>query len=140
MDKIFVCLCCALVLFGANAQQTNPANGKNLHDREWGHYYLKKKKQQNSVAWILPGAGTALLAVGTNIYTSDHQVSNGTNSSTGELTIIGGAVLSVISLPFFISAARNAGRAEVLLRSEKELSGLRQSKRLSLSVVFPLRK
>jgi hypothetical protein len=91
-------------------------------------YYLKKSKNQKTIAWVLLGTGTTLaiigLVAGTNevansyypFLTDEEASSIGTD---GALLVIGAAI-DVASIPFFISAGKNKRRAaEVAISNQK---------------------
>ena len=85
-------------------------------------FYTLKKKNNETAAWILLGAGTALVAGG-------YAVVNSTNNSKslgegmvratgGGLMIIGGGGAVITSIPLFISAGKNKRKAILSLKGE----------------------
>lgn len=73
-----------------------------------GEFYLQKSKDQKRAAWILLGGGTALAVAGAI------QIGNTSfwsNDNSGYVLFSVGTVAGLISVPLFISSARNARRA-----------------------------
>ncbi|CAN5826764.1 hypothetical protein BH10BAC2_BH10BAC2_49020 [soil metagenome] len=81
--------------------------------------YLKKSKTQKTVAWVLLGAGTSMIVGG--IIAGRNAVDDVSfdEASNGAALIGGGLVVDLVSIPFFISGARNKGRAmSVTMRND----------------------
>ena len=105
-------LLCALVCATIVSAQVAPgAAPKQMTDRELGEFYLKKSKGQKTTGWALLGGGMVMYVVGISVAVND-------DSGTGAVAALLGSFATVASIPFFISSARNKGRAEVLLRHE----------------------
>jgi len=64
--------------------------------------YLKKSNRQKSAAWILAGAGTLSVILGTIQVNPDYGENN--NNS---FFLVGGLVAIGVSVPLFIASARN---------------------------------
>ena len=77
-------------------------------------YYLNKSKNQKTAAWILAGLGGAMMVGGAIGFAQNFEVF-GPGGETEAAIMIAGAPVALASIPFFISAARNKGRAEVLV-------------------------
>lgn len=71
--------------------------------------YLKKSRRQKRTAWILLGAGSAMIITGiAGAYSADDPIS----SAVSFVFISGtGIVTSLISIPFFAASKRNKKRA-----------------------------
>src|SRR5215203_675829 len=80
-----------------------------LSDYDLGTYYLKQNKQQKTIGWVLLGAGVALTIVGAQQTANDLF----SESSGGETLLIIGNLSTIASIPLFLSAAKNRGRAEI---------------------------
>ncbi|MBK6936002.1 MAG: hypothetical protein IPH18_03310 [Chitinophagaceae bacterium] len=92
-------------------QEATPGNQLTRED------YLKKSKNQKTVAWVLLGGGAAMAVAGgiwfgesfsIDIFGPDEDNSEG---AAGAVMVAGVAAM-VASIPLFISSARNKGRAE----------------------------
>jgi hypothetical protein len=88
---------------------------RRLSDVELGHQYLKKSKSQKTAAWILLGAGTIGVIASAAVITDNYYESSGTGS---EAIYFLSSMSMIASVPLFITAAKNKGRAEILLRYE----------------------
>ena len=81
------------------------------HDQS---YYLTKSKNQQKTGWILLAGGTAMVAIG--VITGNAQTGSDDYSipdSSGFL-IVGGILVDLISIPLFVSSAKNARTAATL--------------------------
>ena len=79
-------------------------------------YYLKKSKNQKTVAWCMLGGGVAMATIG--LVLVDKQINDDLSSFNNLGTAGGSAILGIAgigtalgSIPFFISSAKNARRA-----------------------------
>lgn len=106
-----------------------------MSDLELGHYYLHKSKSQKTIAWLLLGGGVILSVAGNISYENSFWEES---TSGAEVMMLAGTVASIVSIPLFISAARNKGRAEILLRHENIPLGLKREKSFSLGIAFAL--
>ena len=125
-------LCMLCVAAGLSAQQrTTP-----MSDLELGQYYLSKSKSQKTIAWILLGGGMALYIGGIAAY-SDIYDDQDTEAAVMALT---GSIATIASIPLFITAAKNKGRAEILLRNQNVPMGFKSSRGLSIGIGIPIGK
>src|ERR1044072_8806263 len=69
--------------------------------------YLKKSKTQKTVAWVLLGAGTAMTIGGVIAGRNGVDDIDPNEATNGAALIVGGIVLDIASIPFFISGAKN---------------------------------
>ena len=76
-------------------------------------YYLDKSKSQKTAAWIFAGAGTAMIIGGAIGFSQNFEVF-GPGGETEALIMVAGVPVALASIPFFISASRNKGRAEAM--------------------------
>ena len=76
--------------------------------------YFKKSKRQKTTAWVLLGAGVALITTGLLLQSYDNDLNNLTQDITG--IGIGGAgiVCTLISVPVFLASTRNKRKAAAL--------------------------
>lgn len=79
-------------------------------------YYLEKSKSQKKTGWRILGAGLGIAAIGGIVQLQhENQASNSFDFDfTGAYIAIGGGVLCVASIPFFVSAAKNKKMAVAL--------------------------
>jgi hypothetical protein len=94
-------------------------------------YYLQKSKSQKTTAWILLGTGLGIAAVGGVVQLIE--VSNSGSwltDYTGAYIAIGGGMVALTSIPFFISSSKyrekaasvTIGNQNILLPSTKGFS------------------
>lgn len=91
------------------SQQTNPALPSTKQD------FLKKSKSQKIIAWILAGTGVTSVIIsiatidGTELFSS----LAGNNKPVNRFGILffGGCIVSLSSIPFFISSGKNKRKA-----------------------------
>ena len=107
MKKIIITLTCIVLAMQLFAQTTSNATSKE--------YYLKKSKTQKTIAWVMAGAGAALittgLIIGTN-YAESNNPLNAIDKSAGPvILIVTGSASALGSIPLFISSAKNKKRA-----------------------------
>lgn len=135
MKKIFLLLSIVLFCTGLRAQQTGDRSLKSMTDPELGRYYLQKSRSQKTIGWVLLGGGLALYTAGVASFSN----SIFTESTAGsEVMILAGSLSTIACIPLFITAAKNKGRAEILLRHENVPLGMVPGKRLSLGLTVPL--
>lgn len=109
----------------------------NRNDYESGKYYLKQSKQQKTIGWVLFGAGATLMIVGSHKMANDLS----SKSADGEVLALGGLLLSVASIPVFLSAAKNKGKAKILLSNQNiPLTHVSGTRLISVGVAVPLHK
>jgi hypothetical protein len=108
----------AVVLTGAvccSMQAQRPTERSiALSDRDLGLYYLKQSKSQKTLGWLLLGGGLLVEMIGSAQYSNDIFSEN----SGGEALMPIGSLSTIASVPLFISAAKNKGRAEILRRNQ----------------------
>ena len=84
--------------------------------------YIKKSKRQKTTAWILLGAGVAMITTGLLLQSNDGDL----NTLSKDITGIGiggaGIVCTIISVPVFLASTRNKHKAAALsLKTEKTM-------------------
>ena len=132
MKKMIFSFCLLCMAASLSAQQrTSP-----MSDLELGQYYLSKSKSQKTIGWILLGGGLALYIGGIATY-SDLYDDQDTEAGIMVLT---GSIATIASIPLFITAAKNKGRAEILLRNQNIPLGFKSSKGLSVGIGIPIGK
>src|SRR6266542_6050011 len=72
--------------------------------------YLKKSKNQKTIAWVLLGGGTTMLVTGLIIARNAPANPNEDFNNGASLSVIG-VLVDLASIPFFIAGARNKGKA-----------------------------
>jgi len=75
--------------------------------------YAQKAKSQQTVAWVLAGAGAAMVVTGLIVGGKDEDTVGETinNAFDGTIMVVGGAIVAAGSIPFFISASKNKAKA-----------------------------
>ncbi|WP_067147688.1 hypothetical protein [Pseudotamlana agarivorans] len=91
---------------------------QNQSAQELYDFHIKKKKTNNTVAWIVLGSGVAMIVGGYGINMSGGIIDNdSTNNNKGLwLSYLGGAV-TVASIPLFISAGKHKRKAKIQLQN-----------------------
>ena len=107
MNKYFVILLLMVFAFNANSQQL-----KNNEQKTASHY-LEKTKRQKTTGFILLGGGVAAFTGGA--IAMEHSQSKGENEFP---FVVGGLVMTLSSIPFFISSASNKHKAKLYMRKE----------------------
>lgn len=76
-------------------------------------FYLQKSKTQKKTAWILLGTGLGIAAVGGIVQLIAEDARNGGwgFDFTGTYIAIGGGVVALSSIPFFITSSSNKKKA-----------------------------
>lgn len=80
-------------------------------------YYLTKSRNQKTMAWILAGSGVGLAVAGVivgnnnNNKNDPNELDFGPNFDVGLWLLGGGIAAGLTSIPFFLSAEKNAHRA-----------------------------
>jgi hypothetical protein len=135
VKKIILPFCFLLLCTGLQAQQTPQKPFQSMTDPELGLYYLQKNKRQKTTGWILLGGGLALYTAGIVSFSN-----NIWSESTGgaEVLALAGSLSMIACIPVFITAAKNKGRAEILLRNQNIPLGRLPAKQLSLGIAVAL--
>jgi len=110
---LILILICINPLLSAQVH-TDTINRVRISDRELGLQYLKKANRQRTTAWVMLGSGIAMEFIALSIGAEDIYSEN----VGPEVILVVGSLLTVASVPVFISGAKNRGRAEMLLRYE----------------------
>lgn len=80
-------------------------------------YYLTKSRNQKTMGWILAGSGVGLAVAGVIVGNNDNdrndpnELGFGQNFDVGLWLLGGGIAAGLTSIPFFLSAEKNARRA-----------------------------
>ena len=135
MKKMKLLLICLAAVINSSAQQLPQQPTNRMSDTELGQFYLQKSKNQKTGAWILLGAGIALQVAGSISY-ADNLFEESTSGDDALMLV--GTIASIASIPLFISAAKNKGRAEILLRHENIPMSFSPGKRMNIGVAFAL--
>ena len=112
MKKIILLIAFFALAFAAFSQQTTPSPTLTKQD------YLKKSKRQKAAAWILVSSGaffTLLGSIELNFAGSDSiDGTDPTKKSAKTIFKVIGLTAVGVSIPFFISAAKNKKKAMAL--------------------------
>lgn len=77
-------------------------------------YYLEKSKKQKKTAWVILGSGLTFAAIGGLVQLNNANSNSWNFDFTGAYIAIGGGVLSLASIPCFVSAVKNKKMAVAL--------------------------
>jgi hypothetical protein len=101
MKKIKLALLLFLFIVSASAQQTTSAPNLTKSD------YLKKSKNQKTIAFVLAGGGSIAWLAGLGKYMNqDDNIDGG-----GETAMIIGGTAALASIPLFIISSKNKKKA-----------------------------
>jgi hypothetical protein len=98
-------------------------------------YFLQKSKNQKTVAWVLLGGGLGVAATGGIVQLIHEKQRNGgfDLNFTGTWIAIGGGVVALSSIPFFISSSKNKKKAASIAMSNQNIFLPRQNSFASLT-------
>jgi hypothetical protein len=116
MKKIILCLTILLFIVKSFSQaQTSLAFSKDS--------YLQKSKGQKTTGWIILGTGLGIAATGGIVQLMHEDKSDGgfDFDFTGAFIAIGGGVVSLLSIPFFISSSINKRKAASITISNQNI-------------------
>jgi hypothetical protein len=86
--------------------------------------YLKKSKNQRTAGWVMLGGGVAMGIIGGITFSENFEIFGDGDTEAadmGGILFLTGAGCALGSIPFFVSSARNAGRAVSLSISNQEI-------------------
>lgn len=126
IKHITIIFCFLLLSPTLSLAQEDERTPQEMHDM-----FMKKHKNKKIAAFVTLGAGVALATTGIIVIGSD-------NGHYGHLGFIaGGAVLSLVSIPIFISARRSQKKADLYLNKKTVVLGVSNtSNNYSLSATF----
>lgn len=101
MKKIKLALLLSLFAISVSAQQTTSSPGLTKSD------YLKKSKNQRTIAFVLAGGGSIAWLAGLNKYMDQRDYKDG----GGEAAMIIGGTAALASIPLFIISSKNKKKA-----------------------------
>ena len=102
MKKIFLYICALSLIMQATAQEQPVVKD--------GQYYLTKSNNQKTTAWIMLGAGVAMMAGG---FIMSENTDDWTDFN-GVFVFIAGVPVSLASIPLFISSGNNKAKAAAM--------------------------
>jgi hypothetical protein len=126
MKKIIICAMLLITATATFSQQSNPSPTlikqdylkKSKHQQTTpvvNTDYLKKSKIQKTIAWVLIGDGVLLTTAGILAKDSVHILFGPTEKNKDKkIYYIAGGVSALLSIPFFISSARNKRKGMVI--------------------------
>ena len=115
MKKILFLFCLSLLVIqlvkSQKIDKSISTSPKELHDQ-----YMKNRKTNNTIGWIMLGSGIGMTLGGfaTNVSTGWGE---GNKNNGLWLSYLGGAT-TLASIPFFISAGSNKRKAKLALKGE----------------------
>jgi hypothetical protein len=122
MKKIFI-LCLVLSFAGKIFSQA----GTTIPNASVKADYLKKSKTQKTVAWVLLGSGTTMIISGVIVGRNSVEDPDINKAFNGGALILGGILVDIISIPFFIASAKNKGRSLSVSFKNELVPRVRQS-------------
>jgi hypothetical protein len=134
MKKLIFTGIAAALLFQYGHTQVSRDSLLKMTDYDLRTYYSNKSKQQKIVGWLLVGGGITLSIIGANKMAQDIF----SKSSGGETLFLLGSFSAIASIPVFLSAAKNKGRAEILLRHQNIPLSHGFSRHISVGLAIPL--
>ncbi len=141
MKKLPIILLLIIVISQQLSAQvkTDSFSQMRISDRELGLKYLKKANKQRTTAWLLLGSGIAMEIIALSVAGEDIY----SDIDGPEVLLLVGTFITIACIPVFISAAKNRGRAEILLRYENirvyNSNGSGKEGVISLGLAIPLR-
>ena len=128
MKRIILILTAAMFFFKSFGQQIEPAPASPKQD------YLKKSKKQKTAAWILLGAGTAMIITGVALQANEikndpyNPVAPLTDQSESGAAFFGVGLLAAAgSIPLFIASSRNKRKAASISFKNERFQYLKNS-------------
>ncbi|PKB17654.1 hypothetical protein [Flavobacterium sp. 5] len=106
--KKFIFLTTALLFMIKVASQTTP-NNEFTKD-----YYLQKSKNKKTTGWVLLSAGVGITIVGVIGFSSTFDDWNNDSTDAYGYLMLGGPLVALGSIPFFISSGSNARKSATL--------------------------
>jgi len=103
MKKMFFFLTVSLFTLSSFSQTLNTTLSKDD--------YLLKSKNQNTTAWILLAGGTTMVIVGLANFSDSYDYGSESSTDITGFVVLGGIVVDLISIPLFISSAKNKRKA-----------------------------
>jgi hypothetical protein len=106
-------------------------------------FYQDKSTTQRTTAWILLAGGTVMAIIGASTFSSSWDSGSNSETDAAGFIFLGGIAMDLVSIPFFISASRNAQKAaDLSLSMQPSLPGLqgisvrKQQPALTLKIRF----
>jgi len=103
MKKMIFFLTASLITLSSFSQTLNSTLSKDD--------YLQKSKNQNTTGWVLLAGGTTMAVVGLASFSDSYDYGSDTSTDIFGFMILGGILADLVSIPFFISSAKNARMA-----------------------------
>jgi hypothetical protein len=119
--KFFICCIAACFFISpfANAQRDT------MSDHRLGMMYLQKSKNQKTTGFVLLFVGAGMWIGGSIAATNSDSYYSG-ETGGADFVALAGFICTIVSVPVLINAAKNKGRAEILLRNENIMLGYKQ--------------
>lgn len=118
---------CALLLIAICISSASPAQSdttplptfSEAKFNEQINHYLKKSKNQKTLAWIFLGGGLVINTVGQSLLYSDYEMNSG-----GEALSSIGSLATIASIPLFFAGSKNKHKAQlVFFKKEFAMAG-----------------
>lgn len=77
-------------------------------------YFMQLSKKNRTAAWVLLGVGTAMMIGGAAAFDSSWDSGSASETDISGFIVLGGLIADVVSIPFFITAAKHKKRAMAL--------------------------
>ena len=107
MKKILLMLVPAVLTLNTFSQTIHPTYPKN--------HYQQKSKHQKTAAWILLSGGTIMAVAGGISFSSNWDLGSNSATDVSGFIMLGGIIADIVSIPFFVSAAKNKRKAAAIV-------------------------
>lgn len=119
--KRFILLCFILPFICLNAKAQQLPDADTAYKAQYAEY-TKKQKANRTAGWFLAGAGAVVFAIGIAQPIPEYYIDNdprkGLPPQKGSALRIGGGVLGLASLPFFMQAVKYRRKAALVIKQE----------------------
>jgi len=114
MKKMIFFLTVSLFTLSSFSQTLNPTLTKDD--------YLQKSKKQKTTGWILFIGGTTMAVIGGLVFSDNFDYSSNVATDASGYLVLGGLFVDLLSIPFFISSAKNNRKAASISLNTQKLS------------------
>jgi len=114
MKKIILILIGSFLVLSSYSQTLNPTLTKDA--------YLQKSKKQKTTGWVLFTGGTTMALIGGLVFSDNFDYGSDAATDSSGYLVLGGVFVDLLSIPFFISSAKNARKAASISLNTQKLS------------------
>ena len=110
-----------ILVFGLTSLHAQKLDTADMSVQERYDFHIQKKKTNNLIGWIALGSGVAMVAGsvlgGGADYVLDSINPNKEENEVVEWLLVGGSVVAVASIPFFIASGKHKRKARIQLQN-----------------------